>query len=461
MPHPESPWERAMRFFTSLRLTIVLLIIMSVVSIIGTVIPQGDLSQEYLHGISQTKFKMYQALGLFDMYHSWWFITLLALFTINLIVCSVKRLPYAWRYVTHPSAILDKPLIAGLTNRVVIPLEGRPISCERLQDLMGKALGTVTVTEADGAVHLFSERNSTSRLAVYVTHLSIVIIFAGSIIGSLFGYKGYVSIPEGGIVSTVETRDGRKMDLGFSLRCEEFDVSHYPNGAPKEFKSVLTVVGKQGEAVPGFTRVPVIVNDPLTYKGITFYQSSYGTTGDHSFTVAGADGKVTDTVVVPSHGAGRLPDGSIIRVAESTPDVSLYIPGKRGAAAQIDILSADGGEKRTTVVFADHPEENLRDALRSGGPVIGYSGVSGQREYTGLQVTKDPGVWVVWIGCILLILGIYGAFLMSHRRMWIKITDTAITVAGHANKNQAAFETTFEQFADAVRTHLSGEADKL
>lgn len=95
--------------------------------------------------------------------------------------------------------------------------------------------------------------------------------------------------------------------------------------------------------------------------------------------------------------------------------------------------------------------------MQSGGPVIGYNGITGEREYTGLQVTKDPGVWVVWAGCLLMILGIYGAFLMSHRRVWIRIADADITVAGHASKNPAAFATEFEAFAAAVRNQISEE----
>lgn len=71
MSHPERSWGKALiDFFASLRLTIFLLIILSITSIFGTVIPQGDVPHEYLHGISQTKLKLYQGLDLYDMYHS-------------------------------------------------------------------------------------------------------------------------------------------------------------------------------------------------------------------------------------------------------------------------------------------------------------------------------------------------------------------------------------------------------
>ena len=446
-------WRKVKDFFASLRLTIFLLITLSVTSIFGTVIPQGDIPHEYLHNINPNKLKLYQSLDLFDMYHSWWFVSILVLFVFNLIVCSMRRLPKAWRYLSNPAKVLDFSDMSGLNHHVVIPLDGAEVRHQSLMELLGKKLGRITVTEAGDALHLFAEKHSVSRLAVYVTHLSIVIILIGSMIGSFYGYKGYVNIPEGGIVSTVKTRSGETVDLGFSLRCDEFSMSHYPNGAPKEYRSILTVVGKKGEAVQGYTRLPVIVNDPLTYKGITFYQSSYGTIADHSFTVTSQDGKAVEEIVVPSHGVARLPDGSAIRVTESTPDVSQYIPGRHGPAAQVDIMPSSG-KPITTVIFANYPNDNV---TYSGAPILSYNGTISERAYTGLQVTKDPGVWVVWIGCILMILGIYGAFLMSHRRVWIRITATEITVAGHASKNPSAFAQTFLDLADAVRATVSKE----
>ncbi len=85
---PQSLWD----LFCSLKLTMFLLISLAITSIIGTVIPQGP-PQEYLEQISPAKFKLYQSLGFFDMYHSWWFILLLYLLTLNLVSCSITRLP--------------------------------------------------------------------------------------------------------------------------------------------------------------------------------------------------------------------------------------------------------------------------------------------------------------------------------------------------------------------------------
>jgi len=453
MSHPERSWGKALAdFFASLRLTIALLIILSITSIFGTVIPQGDVPHEYLHGISQTKLKLYQSLDLFDMYHSWWFIGILILFTINLTVCSARRLPHVWRFISSPAKVLDQALFDSLSQRLVIPRSGGRSRLDSLQKLLGQRFGTVTVTETDGAVHLFSECNSLSRLAVYVTHLSIIIIFVGSIIGSMFGYKGFVTISEGEAVSTVQTRSGKTVDLGFLLRCEDFSVTHYPSGAPKEFKSIITVL-ENGRPVPDYTNVRVIVNDPLTYKGITFYQSSYGNAGEYFFTASDLSGKDGVTFQVDRNSSVTLPDGSSMHIIEETDDVSKFVPNLTGPAVQVEIHDPRGGSEKV-IVYANHPELNIQHAKEhNGGLVLQYKGAQ-KRMYTGLQVAKDPGVWVVWLGCLLMVVGIYAAFFMSHRRIWVRVVNGAVTIGGNASKNQGGFQLFMEQLVTKLKKQL-------
>ena len=77
--------------------------------------------------------------------------------------------------------------------------------------------------------------------------------------------------------------------------------------------------------------------------------------------------------------------------------------------------------------------------------------------YTGLQVAKDPGVEIVWLGCLLMVVGIYVAFFMSHRRIWIRIQDGSVTVGGNASKNPGAFQQNFEGLVARLKTTLTTE----
>lgn len=442
--------------FCSLKLTMFLLISLALISIIGTVIPQGIPPQEYIAQISPAKVKLYKSLGFFDMYHSWWFIMLLYLLTVNLIACSVKRLPAIWKIVTQPVTILSEGLERSMANLTTLKSSSEPAALkEQIVAFLKNEFAAPVVTEVDGDWHLFAQKTPWCRLSVYLVHLSVIIIFIGAMIGSLFGFKGFVNIPEGESVSKVMLRSEKEMDLGFSLRLDQFTVTKYPSGAPKEFKSILTVL-ENGQPVPDYTNARVIVNDPLTYKGITFYQSSYGNAGNYYFTVSDLKGKNPVSLAVAGQSSVNLPDGSSMHVLEATDDVAQFTPELSGPAAQVEVHTADG-KTESFVVYANHPELNLQHAQQRGaGPVINYKGAE-KRMYTGLQVARDPGVEVVWLGCLVMMVGIYVAFFMSHRRIWVRIQDGAVTVGGNASKNQGAFQQAFEGLVTRLDTELSKE----
>ena len=49
----------------------------------------------------------------------------------------------------------------------------------------------------------FQKKEEFSRLGVYITHLSLLIILIGGLIGSLYGFKGHVNILEGETVDQI------------------------------------------------------------------------------------------------------------------------------------------------------------------------------------------------------------------------------------------------------------------
>ena len=442
--HKQGFLQNLWDFFCSLKLSISLLIGLAVVSIIGTVIPQvPNIPEEYLRSLSQTKIEVYDKIGFFDMYHSWWFILLLYLLTVNLVACSVKRLPRVWKIVSEPTLTFDEGLERSLSLTRDLKMQGDAVTLkEKVVGFLSKEFATPVVTERDGEVHLFAQKNRWCRLGVYVVHMSIIIIFIGAMIGSFFGYKAYMQIVEGTSTGKIQTRTNKMIDLGFALKLEKFSVSFYDTGAPKEFKSVLTVL-ENGQPVPGYVNVPVVVNDPLTYKGITFYQSSYGQAGEGGtfyFSVRERKGGAPFNFTVHQGESVKLPGGRTMHVVEATQDVRPFVPQLSGPAARVEV-HAPGKQPESFIVFRNYP--NLDDE-RGGDLVFTYDG-SDEKFYTGLQVAKDPGVWVVWTGCGLMVFGIIMAFFMSHKRLWVRISHGGrIVVGGNASKNQAAFQGVFD-----------------
>jgi cytochrome c biogenesis protein len=441
-----SVWD----FFCSLKLSISLLIGLAIVSIIGTVIPQvPSIPEEYLRTLSQTKLQIYDKIGFFDMYHSWWFILLLYLLTVNLVCCSIKRLPRVWKFISEPTLIFDQGVEKTLSLTHQFKMDGDAATLkDKMAAFIKGEFSSPVVTEVDGEYHLFAQKHQYCRLAVYVVHLSIIVIFIGALIGSYFGYKAYVNITEGTSISMINKRgDQNPSPLGFSVMCEKFSVAFYDTGAPREFKSILTVL-ENGKPVPGYEKIPIVVNHPLTYKGVTFYQSSYGKAGDGTVYLTAVNPKTGTPVKLTLHKdeSVPLPGGGSLKLLEGTQDIKPFMPQFSGPAIRLE-LTVPGGTPQSIILMRDYPEF---DKQRGGAMVFSYDGGE-EKFYTGLQVAKDPGVWVVWAGCALMVLGIIIAFFLSHKRVWMRIADGRVTIGGTASKNQPAFQLYFDNLVGKLK----------
>ncbi len=268
------PFNKIWNFFASVKLTIVLLLSLAVTSIIGTLIPQNEDPQAYVEAFGGVLFKLFNLLDLFDMYHSWWFQLLIILLTANIIVCSIDRMSSSRRilFVRNPSFKL--PRFRNLKYRQEFSDGRTPQQLkDTYQTFIARRFRHSQVDTTENGFAIFGEKGRWTRFGVYTVHLSVVLLLIGGLIGSKFGFDGYVNIAEGESANQIRLRNKPQMvQLPFTVRCDDFDVSFYDTGAPKEFRSSLTVL-EQGRPV---LKKDIIVNDPLRYKGISFYQSSYG-----------------------------------------------------------------------------------------------------------------------------------------------------------------------------------------
>src|SRR4030066_653033 len=216
----ESPMDKVWKFFTSLKLAIFVIIILAVASIIGRIIEKNQPLEKYRQFYSDGTSRLFEALNLFDMYPSWWFLLLLILLTVNLSCCTLDRLPRTVKVVRNPKTTLDENLEKSLAHVDRWKKKG---GMEGLADTytaaMGRASARPRVTENSGTLHLYAEKGVVSRFGVYVTHLSIIIIFVGAIIGNVFGFKGFANIVEGQSVRMLPTRGGpNRVHLGIAAR---------------------------------------------------------------------------------------------------------------------------------------------------------------------------------------------------------------------------------------------------
>ncbi len=441
----ESIFDRVWKLFTSLRLTIFLLISLAVVSIFGTVIEQNKSLEEYRKVFSESTIKFLSAIGMFDMYHSTWFLFLLVLFTVNLTLCTLDRLPNVFKVIKNPRLQLDEKSEKSfsLAHRWRKKADVRELAETYARALQTHFAKPVETTNSD-TVHLYAEKAAYSRFGVYITHLSIIIIFIGAMIGNIFGYKGYVNIVQGRSVSNVQTRGSKgNVDLGFSVRNNRFWIEYYPNGQPKEYFSDLTVIDGGQEV----KKQRIEVNSPLQYKGVWFYQSSYGPAGASNITVdvKNSDGSLKRTLTL-------LPNQRVPVEGVGTVAAEDYSENFQGFGPALLVSLTKEGEKANRFwLFKNFPDFDKR---RGDSSYLSFSGID-TIFYTGLQVAKDPGVNIVWVGCTIMVIGILVAFFGSHRRLWLKIVPgkdgrAEMVLAGAANKNRLSFEKTFARIRDEI-----------
>jgi cytochrome c biogenesis protein len=379
------------------------------------------------------------------MYNSWWFVAMLILFSLNLIVCTLDRLPNVWRMVVLDNLDTEIGRLEKMRDRAVFrSAETRESLASLTQVLLNGSGWKTKRADKDGGVLLFCQKGAWTRLGVYMVHTSILIIFVGAIIGAMFGYKASVMIPEGTSTDRVYLFDENHTEkpLGFSVRCDKFTMTYYDNGTPKEFRSELVVTDPNGD----ITTKSIIVNDPLDHHGITFYQSSYQAMENDFF------------VHIENLNSGKMQIFSIPPRKQATwsdENVTFGI---------VNITRSDRiGKLRYKIWFNDgkgEPSEFWADeetpvTIERADNIFTFN--IKQRFATGLQVAMDPGVWTVYFGCILMLFGLYVAFFLSHRRLWVYIDEddkgARVVLSGTSNKNKLGFEKTFAALADKFRNN--------
>ncbi|NOY13656.1 MAG: cytochrome c biogenesis protein ResB [Deltaproteobacteria bacterium] len=434
--------DRVWDFFCSLKLTITIMLLLAVTSIIGTVIQQNAPAADYIKEYGQANYKLFVKLQFVDMYHSWWFIGLLGLFSINLICCSIKNFPRAWKFVKSPMLVASPGILKNSANRAEYTTkEDKQQLAGRLTDLLKKEFGKTTVTEVDGKLYLFAQKGIYSRFGAYMTHLSILIIMAGAIIGNLWGYKAYVNIVEGTSIKQVLSSSGQTpINLGFTVRCDNFSVIYYPNSRrPKDYYSDLVVLENGREMV----HKRIEVNDPLTYKGITFYQASYGSAGNAIFKIKVTENATGKTMNFNARRGEhvKLPNGYSFSINGFTENDRQF-----GPAMQLHVNSPDGKHGRPFIVWQKYPQFDVKRAGTFSFALINYE----EPQFTGLQVAKDPGVNIVWFGSFLMVFGSLTAFFFSHKRIWACLETaggkTKLQVVANAHRNQPGFALAFDEF---------------
>jgi len=457
---PRKLWQT----FASIKTGVVLLILVVIFSAAGTIVLQRPTTEpdDMQTAYSAQALRILDAIGLTDVFHAWWFIALMLLVSISIIAASIERFPNAWRYFSRPYKYAEEGFRRSLHPQKQIAIsdeESGLVAAERALHSLG--LKPERVVREDH-FSIFAERSRISEMGVYVVHASLLLIFFGGIVDGIWGWRGTLNLNEGESSSTVEMRDGKTKALPFLLRCDAAGQENYKDGSPKKWWSKLVVV-QNGQEVQ---KKEIVVNDPLVYTGIRFYQSSFGPNGKVDKLVldatpsAGSSEKreialaVNDTV--------PLDADTTVRFAEFIPDYAVRDgqvyrrSNQMGSPAALLVVSAKSSGKTFDVWFPTM--EGVGDNAKA--PFQFEPKELKLGHFTGLQVSHEPGQWAVWGGVLLMGVGLTFVFYVVHVRFWaVPVLDSrtgklSLWLGGSANRNRDAFEQRFNDLVEEVAEEL-------
>ncbi|HIE33209.1 MAG TPA: cytochrome c biogenesis protein ResB [Thermodesulfobacteriaceae bacterium] len=425
--------KKIVDFFSSLRLAIFLFLALAITSILGTILPQGKEPGFYFAKYGSFWGKIISFFQLYDAYHSWWYIALLSVFLLNLIFCSVKRFPVSLGLYRRDPWSVDPE---KLPMRKEIITSKSP---EELKSSLEKEFDIKALKEGFLGV---KDRFRWSYFSVYFVHGSILVIVIGALIGAIYGYRGYMNILEGEKSNKVFPFQKKGyISLPFYIKLDKFEIEFYPNGMPKDYRSHVTVIdGNQS-----FNYL-IRVNHPLEYKKIRFYQSSYQEYAAIKIRVE-IGNKSKDLVIKPFR------DGNW---EEEDLTIGLIQYGEAHGFRMAKIwITKEGYEPQIIWLIEGHRQE-----LSFSPHKIFLSMLEAKPIFmTGLQVRKDPGAILVWIGFLLMILGTFAAFFFTHRVIWVYIRPhekgSRVIVGGYSKRYREDLKKQIERFVNKYLIDLT------
>ncbi|HMK21915.1 MAG TPA: cytochrome c biogenesis protein ResB, partial [Terriglobales bacterium] len=245
------------------------------------------------------------------------------------------------------------------------------------------------------------------------------------------------------------------------IRCDGAGQENYADGTPKKWWSKLAVVQNGRE----LERKEIVVNDPLVYGGVRFYQSSYGPTGKIEKLILSAEPSSAagekKEVALGVEESAALDADTTVRLAQFVPDYfvrdgEVYTRSNsiENPAAHLVVTSLASGRQ---VNFWLPPLEGIAENDKS--PYQFEALDLKQGYFTGLEVSHEPGQWAVWVGVVCMGIGLTFVFYVAHTRFWVVPVREAngklvLWVGGTANRNRDAFEQRFQDLAAKIETQL-------
>lgn len=375
----------------SMKVAISILILLIVACVAGSLITQGYSENYYLNLYSENTVHLIFALGLNDVFHTWWFIVLTVFLCISIIGCNLLR----YKPIVNKMKTYSKDNF--IKNDLVITTNYEPT-------ILFKKLGFNKLIKDDNTI--YASKNLIGLWGAWLTHLGILVIIVGFAIGQLTTTKYTVY----GCVGDTLDVEGTNL----SLTIDSFDINLREDETVEQYVSNITVTNKDNN---DFEQGTTSVNHPATLFGYKVYQNSTGWAAKVCFWEG-------ETVLECS----KLCAGEYMEV-ESLP--GLYILFNAFYPDYVNAngtpMSASSSLNNPGYLYTVYYNYNLLGMNVLNGDYISLEGPSGEdfritftnpEHYSLLQLKKDNSTSVVLIGSIILLAALFIAFYMPTKEMY-------------------------------------------
>ena len=432
MKNNESFLRKLWKTLHSMKLGIILLILIGVLSTIGTIIPQENSLKYYETRYSPLKYELIKNLSLYKVYSSWWFILLISFLSLNLMLCSIRRFKVVMNLAKEGRKI-DGEL------RKIEEWSNLYIEESKIKEIFNKMqFKKVMEKEYKEGKLYYSHKNSMGYLGSWITHLSLLIIIIFFSYGKINGFETFVHGVPGTILEVGDT--------DISLHIEDFDIIFREDFTVEQYISEVSVL-KSGDIVDSGK---VLVNHPFRTSNMNIYQNGTGWAVEANLYKDGVEYK-NKTLY---QGEFFIEDDQKIALQF----VNFYPD-----------LDSESEDLKTKTPFPNHPVmlyalfydgHRVDMNLIHMGEEVGYGEytfkIDNPQMFTLLQIVRDPGIAGAFVGGILLIIGIFLAFYINPKKLIIYVDKNQdFKIYGRSYKNHKLYQ---EQLKTTI-DFLGGEEE--
>src|SRR6056300_1545600 len=402
--------QNIFKSIADLRFAIFILLVIAAFSVIGTVIEQDQSIETYKLNYPLTNrvfgflsWDIILNFGLDHIYKTWWFITLILLFGISLLTCTLLQ--------QFPSLKIARRCQFFRTTqqfcRLNISTNLQHLSFPQL--LFKIKENNYSIFQQKNIIYCY--KGLIGRIAPIIVHFSMIIILIGAIIGSVSGFKAQEIVPK------TETFHIQNV----LVRINDFWITYTKQTTITQFYSDLSILNIDGNEIH---RKTIFVNSPAKYNGIDYYQTDWNIIG---LRIKNKDLSVFQYPFI------NLPNSQekiwltwVSNTLELNDGLTILIDNLQGYCSVYNKVGK----------FIGNLE--LNESLKTETPVILMDILSS----TGLQIKADPGILLIYLGFLFLMVSTLISYI-TYSQIWLVQDKKKIFIGGNTTRATFDFELEF------------------